>query len=176
MKTTVTTTNIMQQHSTQMISRVRTTVMINQPAAPLPPYQISVDEENSRRLTAKCVATEREQILRVLEVEMSCPKVSTVVMLVLEVETSCPKVSTVMFVFEVTDEMTSCPKVVETSCPKVSTAVKLVLEVETSCPKVSTAVMLVLEVETSCPRVSTAMFVLGATDEMTSCPTVSTIL
>jgi hypothetical protein len=56
----------------------------------------------------------------------------------------------------------------------------VVLKVETSCPKVST-VMLVLGatdemtscpkvVETNCPKVSTVMLVLRATDEMTSCP------
>jgi hypothetical protein len=146
-----------------MIPCVRRTVMINQLAAPFPPYQIILVVEISRRLPATYTATEREQIL-----------------LVLAVETSCPKVSTVMLVLGATDEMMSCPRVlvlvlkVKMSCSKVSTAM-LVLGATVemmSCPKV----LLVLEVETSCPKVSTGMLVLGAAAEMMSCPKVSTLL
>jgi hypothetical protein len=157
------TTKIM-LHSTQMIPRVMRTVMINQLAAPFPPHQINVIVEINRRLPAKYTATEREQIL-----------------LVLAVETSCPKVSTAMLVLGATDEMTSCAKVlllvleVETSCPKVSTLM-LVLGATAemmSCPRV---LVLVLKVKTSFPKVCTVMLVLGATAEMMSCPKVSTLL
>jgi hypothetical protein len=104
------TTKIMLHSMQMMLSRGvrRTAMMIKQPAAPFPPHQISVVEEETM---------ERDQILRVLEVETCCPKVSIPVMLilrVLEVATCCPKVSIVpvMLILRVLEvEMTSCPKV-----------------------------------------------------------------